>query len=79
MNSHMNSKFGQIGSCIEQLPSIERLEKYPYTYNWKNVASLGLHIYEIFFILAGYKDMHKSLDEFEFRPDPAIDYGVVCT
>ena len=22
--------------------------------------------------------MHKSLDEFEFRPDPTIDYGVSC-
>ena len=22
--------------------------------------------------------MHKSLDEFEFRPDPTTDYGVNC-
>ena len=22
--------------------------------------------------------MHKSLDEFEFRPDPTTDYGVIC-
>ena len=22
--------------------------------------------------------MHKSLDEFEFRPDPTTDYGVSC-
>ena len=33
---------------------------------------------EIFFIFEDKKDMHKSLDEFEFRPDPAIDYGVSC-
>ena len=26
-----------------------------------------------FFILAGNNDMHKSLDEFEFQPDPTID------
>ena len=22
--------------------------------------------------------MYKSLDEFEFKPDPTIDYGVTC-
>ena len=31
-----------------------------------------------FFNLAGNKDMHKSLDEFEFQPDPTTDYGVTC-
>ena len=30
----------------------------------------------IFFILAGNEDMHKSLDEVEFQPDPTADYGV---
>ena len=29
-----------------------------------------------FFILAGNKDMHESLDEFDFRQDPTTDYGV---
>ena len=24
------------------------------------------------------KGIHKSLDEFEFQPDPATDYGVTC-
>ena len=24
------------------------------------------------------KDMHKSFDEFEFKPYPTIDYGVTC-
>ena len=28
---------------------------------------------QIFFIFAGKKDSHKSLDEFEFRPDPTSD------
>ena len=27
------------------------------------------------FILASNKDNHKSLDEFQFRPDPITDYG----
>ena len=32
---------------------------------------LGIH-----FILAGNDDIHKSLNEFEIRPDPTMDYGV---
>ena len=32
----------------------------------------------ILFILAGNDDIHKSLDEFEIRPDPTTDYGVSC-
>ena len=31
-----------------------------------------------FFVLAGNEDMHKSLDEFEFQPDPTTYYGVMC-
>ena len=29
-------------------------------------------------ILAGNEDMHKTSDEFEFRPDWTTDYGVSC-
>ena len=29
-------------------------------------------------ILAGNEDVHKSLDEFEFQPDPTTDLGVSC-
>ena len=32
----------------------------------------------ILFILAGNKDMHKILDEFQFRPRRTTDYGVRC-
>ena len=31
-----------------------------------------------FFILAGNYDMHKSLHEFEIRPDPTTDNRVSC-
>ena len=34
--------------------------------------------YMYFFNLTGNKDMHKRLDEFEFKPDQTIDYGVTC-
>ena len=30
------------------------------------------------FILAGNNDIHKSLDEFEIRPDPTADYGLAA-
>ena len=32
----------------------------------------------IHFILAGNYDLHKSLNEFEIRIDPTMDYGVGC-
>ena len=32
----------------------------------------------ILFILAGKDDIHKSLDEYEIRPDSSTDYGVSC-
>ena len=28
--------------------------------------------------ITGTDDTHKSLDEFEFRPNPTTDYGVSC-
>ena len=34
--------------------------------------------YRIHFILAGNDDIDKSLNEFEIRQDPAMDYGVGC-
>ena len=34
--------------------------------------------YWIHFILAGNDDLHKSLNEFEIRRDPTLDYGVGC-
>ena len=30
------------------------------------------------FKLAGNKDMHNIMNEFEFRPDRTTDYGVSC-
>ena len=32
----------------------------------------------IHFILADNDDIHKSLNEFDIRRDPTIDYGVGC-
>ena len=38
--------------------------------------STGFH--PIIFILAGNRDMHESLEEFEVWPDPTTDYRVSC-
>ena len=35
-------------------------------------------LYGILFILTGNDDIHKSLDEFEIRPDPTTDHRVSC-
>ena len=32
----------------------------------------------ILFILAGNDDMYESSEEFEIRPDPTTDCGVIC-
>ena len=34
---------------------------------------------QILFILAGNDDIHKSLDEFEIRPDPIRGHRVSCS
>ena len=54
--------------------------KRPLTYNGGNDVSTfsQLFFYPILFILAGNEDMHKVLDEYEFRPGRTTDYGVSC-
>ena len=51
--------------------------------HWLIWGKRCLHLFSvvfdpILFILAGNKDMHKILDEFEFRPDRTTDYWVRC-
>ena len=44
-----------------------------------NVLTILAHSFFIFiFILVGNKDIHKSMDEFEFCSDLITDYGLVC-
>ena len=45
------------------------------TYNGENDV---ITFSPLLFILAGNEDMHKSLNQFEFRPDPTSDYGVTA-
>ena len=73
-------EFGQIRFRTAELASLERLKKSPQTHNGRKVVNtLAPSFFAwIVFILAGNKDMHKSLDEFEFQADPTTDYGVTC-
>ena len=76
----MSSKFGRIRPRTTELAALEHRKKFPKTYNGENyVITFSRLLFDrILFILAGNEDMHKSLDEFEFRPDPTTDYGVSC-
>ena len=49
-------------------------------YNLKNgVANCFSVVLDgTFFILTGNDDIHKSLDEFKFRPDPTMDHRISC-
>ena len=40
INSWMGSKLGSIRRRTYELAALERLEKFPYTYNGRNVVSL---------------------------------------
>ena len=72
MRARRSLKFGQIRLLTVELAAIERLKKSTYTYNGKKWCC---HFFsairdQILFILAGNNDVHKSLHEFEIRPDP---------
>ena len=65
---------------LDQNSGFQGNRKPPLTYNGENDVSTfsRMFFYPILFILAGNEDMHKILDEFEFRPDRASDYRVSC-
>ena len=60
--------------------ALDHSNKFPYSYNGGEGSH---HVFSavfdrIFFILAGNENMHKSLNEFEFRPDPTTDHRISC-
>ena len=71
----MSSKFGDIGPWTKELAALERLKKSHGLIMEKMTSSNFLRYFHlILFILAGNKDLHKSLDEFEIRPDPTTGF-----
>ena len=65
----MSLNFGQIPPLTTELAALERL---------KRCHVISVDIDPIFFKLAGNKDMHNIMNEFEFRPDRTTNYGVSC-
>ena len=73
----MSLNFRQIGPPTMELATLES-EKNPIDWG-KRRHHVFLAVFDrIIFILADNEDIHKSLDEFGFRPDPTTDYGVSC-
>ena len=71
IKAYMNLNFGQIPPLTTELAALERLKNRCH-------PVISVDIDPIFFKLAGNKDMHNIMNEFEFRPDRTTDYGVSC-
>ena len=63
--------FGQIPPLTTELAALERLKN-----RCHHVISVDID--PIFSKLAGNKNMHNIMNEFEFRPVRTTDYGVSC-
>ena len=71
LRAWMSLKFGQIQPLVSMV--IDRVMM------GKKVSPLFSAVFHLFlFILAGNYDMHKSSDEFEFRPNWITNCGVSC-
>ena len=71
IKAYMSLNFGQIPPLTTELAALERLKN-----GCHHVISVDID--PIFFKLAGNKDMHNIMNEFEFRPDRTTDYGVAA-
>ena len=67
----MSSKFSQIGPLVSMATDSVEFEK-------RLCHFFSLVLDGILFILTGNDDIHKSLDEFEIRPDPTTHHRVSC-
>ena len=67
----MSLNLGQIPPLTMELAALECLKNRHHHF-------FSVAIDPILFKLAGNKDMHNILDEFEFWPDLTTGYGVSC-
>ena len=71
----MSSKFARIGPRTMELAALERMKKSHRLIMGKTMSSHFSAIFAwILFIFAGNEDMHKSLNEFEIRPDATTGF-----
>ena len=71
IKAYTSLNFGQIPPLTMELAALERLKN-----RCHHVISVDID--PIFFKLAGNKNMHNIMNEFEFRPERTTDYGVSC-
>ena len=71
IKAYMSLNFGQFPPLTTELAALERLKN-----RCHHIISGDIDL--IFFKLAGNKDMHNIMNEFEFWPDQTTDYGVSC-
>ena len=71
MKAWMSLNLGKIPLLNIELAALECLKN-------RCCHVVSVDIDPIFFKLAGNKDMHNIMNEFEFRPDRTTDYGVSC-
>ena len=71
IKAYMSLDFGQVPPLTTELAALECLKNRCH-------HVIFVDIDPIFFKLAGNKDMHNIMNEFEFRPDRTTDYGVSC-
>ena len=71
IKNYMSLNFGQISPLTMELAALERLKN-----RCHHVISVDSD--PIFLKLAGNKDMHNIMNEFEFRPDLTTDYRISC-
>ena len=71
IKAYTSLNFGQIPPLTTELAALERLKN-----RCHHVISVDID--PIFFKLAGNKDMHNIMNEFEFRLDRTTDYGFSC-
>ena len=72
MRARTSSNFRLIGSPTVELAALERLKKSPWEKQCLHFFSAVLD--RILFIFAGNDNIHKSLDEFEIRPDSTTGF-----
>ena len=75
----MSSIISQIGPPTTELAAIERLAYLRVLIMGQTVCQIFLLVFcPILLLLSGNENMHESLDDFEFSPNQATDYGVSC-
>ena len=71
IKAYTRLNFGQIPLLTTELAAVGCLKN-------RRHHIISIDIDPIFFKLAGNKDMHNIMNEFEFRPGRITDYGVSC-